>query len=1764
MRIKNQHIYSILLTILALNSACLSAVEPNSLCKTISVISTGMGNSKVDALMNAFSNAIRQCCSFYMRSQEYVENDLLLNQTLDVFAQGQVISHKILKKENKSGKILVVASVEVSPEKIRSLESVLKNKISTNNVLNIAQQIKYIDKAKSALRKLWSSEQFDSLYSAHFVDINFKIDEKEVNSPDNERIYLSQKIKLYLRDEGYKIHSQNTLNIMKPYALEQKIISYDSFIQKIIDYKYNHKYYSRKKDEFWVYIATSANKDVSCLRISSQIFNHLKNTLRQTKCQIYSIWSSSSPSDANKPPKEKIISSPHVISVPSCYTLHHNAIFIHPFLTEDNQKISCIERKLNKSYSYLLFKKHSKIKTQYCFSLRKHNIDTTIAINKNPIVVTVSGLGETPDAAEKDAIKEGISQAIGCFIEANSLYLTDLQSSVTKETVMQRLSGSVKKFKTIKMHNKNDIFICEAEISILPSKIYHFLHTSEASVFSSDSILSSIQKKHELLQKKRNLQQKKYYQQLKKNELTFQKNQELKQLGRRAARSIFRYIRNSTEANLVGALKMNTTTRLSKNEISDLRAEIEVNVNTDEFKKMMRFLLPEIEKNALFKKKYICYTYYPFSQILKIGPKKWNIAIMNISNKKVDSVHYFSMPDAFTDEFFTNLNLGTRQKRNSSTFILFDFSLYDSQNHIIQNKEILQENYPIWIDCKAKKIILAPTFFSNSNKQLLNEKQLIDIVCNINMQLLNHGDLSVNIKPHFDYDARAFYAYRHIKDRTKALAYLKGFISKSPMSVYPLQIYFSYFKDPLKVSLLKEEYAYQSIFNQNSTQDTAVDLSLIQQEYYYFYKRQAGLDRKAIQFLYSRNWRHSGLGIIPYCQSGKSGFNICYISPQVKNLTKDDVIKSFNGKKFSSITELMEYLKKLNAGEEVKIETSKGEIVITLSPLDYPYFMYQKFNLISNNSANDLFNTDIAKLLAEAKYGNINAQYQLGKCYYYGVRLKKSFSEAVKWFEKAASQNCLYALYYLAKIYQYGPCDVQNSNKAKELLQRTLPAIRSLAENGSSEAQFLLGVFYDTDVTGMDCTEAVKWYQQAVNSGNILAYHKLAFHYKNGNNVAKDPLKAFYMYERAAIIGFPPAQQKLGECYYYGIGATKDFSKAVYWFEKAAKQGDGEAQFFLGVCYSFGEGVSRDLEKSVKWHQMAAAQGIVHAQLHLGIFYQFGIGCNVDLEKAAYWYKKAALQENSMAQYYLGTLYYTRQNVKFDSENAVKWLRRASEKGNADALIVLLACHTKDKKIQLEYWERIRALCQIVLQKNREHNKKSHPTVSGLCKASEQEKDNCRLNFKLKAQMTGDFINEIRIAAEKWDTQAQFCLGLCYEKGIEISKDMSKAISWIGKAARQGNLDAQKWLYNKAKQGNAEAQYLLGLCYDPNNTKGQAQPANEAFKWYQKAAAQGHIYAQYRLKNFRDGKENPDAINKIEYAFKKISSWAEQGDSEAQYRLGESYYFEMEKGIKWLCKAAEQGHAEAQHLLADRYQRWCPGDNLPKAIKWLHKAAEKGYVDAQKDLSRCYSNGYGVEKNDTESFKWQYKAAEKGNIEAQNTLGFCYEKAFGVEKNWNEALKWYRRAAMSGDADAQYRLGKCYYYGNGVAQDIKKAFEWYKQAAKNDEYEAIKVLREHKKLQHKILGYGLQEKLNIYSCRKCDICIIQSANPDVSYCPDQGKHDWYKIGVANENAYYCQKHCSASGMVFVRTKQRQYQCRKCGRKILGRNLLPAPVPHVHK
>ena len=188
----------------------------------------------------------------------------------------------------------------------------------------------------------------------------------------------------------------------------------------------------------------------------------------------------------------------------------------------------------------------------------------------------------------------------------------------------------------------------------------------------------------------------------------------------------------------------------------------------------------------------------------------------------------------------------------------------------------------------------------------------------------------------------------------------------------------------------------------------------------------------------------------------------------------------------------------------------------------------------------------------EAKEANI-----IGVNFYYGKNGKKqSYTEAVKWYRKAAEQGDADAQHNLGWMYERG-CGVEQSD-----------------------------------------TEAVIWYRKAAEQGNAYAQYNLGGMYEYGYGVEQSDSEAVKWFRKAAEQGNADAQYHLGAMYYDGRGVEQSDTEAVRWYRKAAEQGASNAQYNLGWMYE-GHGVEKSITEAMKWYRKAAEQGDTYAQAAL-------------------------------------------------------------------------------------------------------------------------------------------------------------------------------------------------------------------------------------------------------------------------------------------------------------------------------------------------------------------------------------------------------------------------------------------------------------------------------------------------------------------------------------------------------------------------------------
>lgn len=209
-------------------------------------------------------------------------------------------------------------------------------------------------------------------------------------------------------------------------------------------------------------------------------------------------------------------------------------------------------------------------------------------------------------------------------------------------------------------------------------------------------------------------------------------------------------------------------------------------------------------------------------------------------------------------------------------------------------------------------------------------------------------------------------------------------------------------------------------------------------------------------------------------------------------------------------------------------------------------------------------------LLAKAKAGDANSQFNIGMLYDNGQGVPKDHAEATRWFRKAAEQ-------------------------------------------GNATAQYHLGLaFSNGEGVPQDYAQAAFWYRKAAIQGHARAQYEFALKLISGCGVPQNIKEAMIQFQKAAEQGDVESEYMLGSIYEEGglgkvvpgpdgsytdarvvdfYAVPKDLGLAAKWYRKGAEQGNAQAQNGLGRLYAEGKGVPQDYVEAYFWLSLASANG---------------------------------------------------------------------------------------------------------------------------------------------------------------------------------------------------------------------------------------------------------------------------------------------------------------------------------------------------------------------------------------------------------------------------------------------------------------------------------------------------------------------------------------------------------------------------------------------
>jgi len=284
-------------------------------------------------------------------------------------------------------------------------------------------------------------------------------------------------------------------------------------------------------------------------------------------------------------------------------------------------------------------------------------------------------------------------------------------------------------------------------------------------------------------------------------------------------------------------------------------------------------------------------------------------------------------------------------------------------------------------------------------------------------------------------------------------------------------------------------------------------------------------------------------------------------------------------------------------------------------------------------------------------------QYNVGRCYKYGIGVEKNLEKAVELLQAPADFGIDVAEYELGDCYYYGYGVQKNIQMAIKLFQRAW-------ENGGNKDALYVLNYLSTYIYHYPLWDAKK-----IKSSDVerLCREKEGYDLMDGmyNSDKSDERRtldykiAFQLIEKAAEMGNPEAQCRLGKCYEKGYGVKQNHKAVEMWYTKAANQEYLKAFLYFAEFYA---SIWCEEALAVEWYTKAAERGDAYAQYMLGYYYRYGMMIDRDDSKAVEWLTKAAEQGNTYAQKELGSYNVSEEQ---DCQKATEWYTKAAEQGCA-------------------------------------------------------------------------------------------------------------------------------------------------------------------------------------------------------------------------------------------------------------------------------------------------------------------------------------------------------------------------------------------------------------------------------------------------------------------------------------------------------------------
>ena len=316
---------------------------------------------------------------------------------------------------------------------------------------------------------------------------------------------------------------------------------------------------------------------------------------------------------------------------------------------------------------------------------------------------------------------------------------------------------------------------------------------------------------------------------------------------------------------------------------------------------------------------------------------------------------------------------------------------------------------------------------------------------------------------------------------------------------------------------------------------------------------------------------------------------------------------------------------------------------------------------------------EFSEYLDKAEHGDIEAQYRIGRLYFYGFEdIKKDYREGKRWLKKAADSGHPLAVFELGKMKLQSKKTMERLEGQEQLLL-AFREIKEEAENGSFHAKKAMAEYYQKGlIFESDPDMAEDWLKHAEEHQSVNSQYSSQYWFDED-----EELEQWFNRTEQAMEQSRKDKAEASEWYRNGKEDLKtgNSEKAKEYFRQAADKDHTFAQYQMGkLCAEEGEACQdetqrENLMEESRLYYAKALDGFLKAEAENGdVLYQSiiarmyynGLGTEQDYEKAFIYYLKAAEQNDPDAQYRIGRMFFAGEGTERNIPKAIEWLEKAA------------------------------------------------------------------------------------------------------------------------------------------------------------------------------------------------------------------------------------------------------------------------------------------------------------------------------------------------------------------------------------------------------------------------------------------------------------------------------------------------------------------------